>query len=238
MAAFRSTEELLAWLVDFVSLRLGAHAILKGGMALRLLQSQRHTNDVDLVLVPFRSKREAEAMILGELRKVEGLAVESSMNSKALRLLVHHGGQSAQVEVSARETCPSEPASTSLLSAPYGMPPRFIRIMALPEAFSHKTAAWNERRLMRDIYDMYVFKSVHQVAMDLATLDGRLEQVKPNRGIRPAKSRSELVKALLGCAKNLDERGIAELRPLLPESELVGLAVRLKAALGRIAMEL
>lgn len=238
MAAFRSTEELLAWLVDFASLRLGSHAILKGGMALRLLQSQRYTNDVDLVLVPFRSKRDAEATILGELRKVEGLEVESSMNSKALRLLVRHGGQSAQVEVSARESCPSEPASTTLLSAPYGLPPRFIRIMALPEAFAQKTAAWNERRLMRDIYDMYVFKSILQVAMDFATLDERLEQAKPNRGVRPAKNRRELVEALLACASNLGEGDIAELRPLLPESELVGLAVRLKAALGRIATEL
>jgi predicted nucleotidyltransferase component of viral defense system len=39
MADFRSTEELLAWLVDFIAVRFGSQAILKGGMALRLLQS-------------------------------------------------------------------------------------------------------------------------------------------------------------------------------------------------------
>jgi predicted nucleotidyltransferase component of viral defense system len=238
MADFRSTEELLAWLVDFIAVRFGSQAILKGGMALRLLQSQRFTNDVDLVMVPFRSKRDAESLIVGELRKVEGLEVEGSMNSKALRLLVRYGGWSGQLEVSAKESCPSEIASTGLLSSAYGLPPRAIRIMALPEAFAHKMAAWNERRLLRDVYDLYLFKSVLQVSMDLETLDERLEQAKPNRGKHPARSRGELAEALLGCAKELDDRRMDELRALLPESELVGLAVRLQAALGRIASEL
>jgi len=44
--------------------------------------------------------------------------------------------------------------------------------------------------------------------------------------------------ALLGCANELDELSMDELRALLPEPELVGLAVRLRAALGRIASEL
>jgi hypothetical protein len=43
---------------------------------------------------------------------------------------------------------------------------------------------------------------------------------------------------MLGCANELDDRRLNELRPLLPEPELVGLAVRLRAALGRIASEL
>jgi hypothetical protein len=74
--------------------------------------------------------------------------------------------------------------------------------------------------------------------MDLETLDERLEKAKPNRGKHPARSRGELAEALLGCAKELDDRRMDELRALLPESELVGLAVRLQAALGRIASEL
>ena len=238
MADFRSTEELLAWLVDFIAVQFGTHAILKGGMALRLLQSQRYTNDVDLVMVPFRSKRDAEALLLGELRKVEGLEVEGSMNSKALRLLIRHKGQSAQLEVSAKESCPSEIASTGLLSSVHGLPPRAIRIMALPEAFAHKAAAWNERRLLRDVYDLYLFRSVLQVSMNLETLDKRLEQAKSNRGKHPARSREELAEALLACGKGLDEHRMDELRPLLPESELVGLEARLGAALGRIASEL
>ena len=51
------------------------------------------------------------------------------------------------------------------------------------------------------------------------------------------RSTEELL-ALLACAKELDDHRKEELRPLIPESELVGLEPRLRAALGRIASEL
>lgn len=36
-----------------------------------------------------------------------------------------------------------------------GQPSRIVRVMALDYALAHKLAAWNERRLLRDLYDGY-----------------------------------------------------------------------------------
>ena len=57
MEKFKSTEELLAWIIDFFATCFGNSAILKGGMSLRLLHSPRYTNDVDYVFIPFDSKK-------------------------------------------------------------------------------------------------------------------------------------------------------------------------------------
>ena len=57
MEKFENKEALLAWIVDFFSTSFGNSAILKGGMALRLMHSPRYTNDVDYIFIhlPIRS---------------------------------------------------------------------------------------------------------------------------------------------------------------------------------------
>ena len=47
MKNFRNTEELLAWIINFFAEEFGSAAIIRGGMALRLLNSPRYTNDID-----------------------------------------------------------------------------------------------------------------------------------------------------------------------------------------------
>ena len=96
MEKFENTEALLAWIVDFFAVNFGNSAILKGGMSLRLMHSPRYTNDVDYIFVPFGSKKNAKSLVEGALSHVEGLRFESTMNSKALRILVEYGGQQAQ----------------------------------------------------------------------------------------------------------------------------------------------
>ncbi len=57
MEMFENTEALLAWIVDFFATSFGNSAVLKGGMALRLMHSPRYTNDVDYIFIPFDSKK-------------------------------------------------------------------------------------------------------------------------------------------------------------------------------------
>jgi predicted nucleotidyltransferase component of viral defense system len=45
--------------------------------------------------------------------------------------------------------------SSSPIASLYGMPPKIVRIVNLPIAFAHKIAAWNERELLRDLFDIY-----------------------------------------------------------------------------------
>lgn len=93
MEKFDSTEALLAWIVDFFSINFGNSAILKGGMTLRLMHSPRYTNDVDYIFIPFDSKKDAKGIIEEALSKIDGLQYQTTMNSKALRILIAYGGR-------------------------------------------------------------------------------------------------------------------------------------------------
>jgi hypothetical protein len=53
----RVDERLFHVDIRFVE-KFGGHAALKGGIALRLLDSPRKTNDLDYVSVPYKSKKD------------------------------------------------------------------------------------------------------------------------------------------------------------------------------------
>lgn len=46
-------EGLMVWVMHRFARALGEQAVIKGGMALRLLDSPRSTNDIDYVFVPY-----------------------------------------------------------------------------------------------------------------------------------------------------------------------------------------
>ncbi|MCR5028023.1 MAG: nucleotidyl transferase AbiEii/AbiGii toxin family protein [Fibrobacter sp.] len=231
MAKFDSTEALLAWIIDFFAEKFGNSAILKGGMSLRLMHSPRYTNDVDYIFIPFDSKKDAKTLVEEALSEVEGLRFESSMNSKALRIIVEFGGQNAQIEINTDKECPSIPMSTSLLSAPYGHPARIVRIMEPGVSFAHKIAAWNERELMRDLYDVYQYETLFKATPRADILLSRLKKARSYKNVVAAKSINELVKKMKTCAENLTEGSFEELVPLLNAAELAGLSFRMRPAI-------
>lgn len=238
MEKLENTEALLAWIVDFFATNFGNSAILKGGMALRLMHSPRYTNDVDYIFIPFDSKKDAKEIIERALLKVDGLQFRSSMNSKALRVLLTYGGQSAQIEVNAEKDCPSIPMSSALLSTAHGRPARILRIMEPGVSFAHKIAAWNERELMRDLYDIYQYESLFKVKPRMDILQMRLKKARSYKGVVAARDMNELVNKLTQRAEMLNDGNLAELQPLLSEEELAGLAFRMRPAILNLCEEL
>lgn len=238
MEKLENTEALLAWIVDFFAMNFGNSAILKGGMALRLMHSPRYTNDVDYIFIPFDSKKDAKEIIERALLKVDGLQFRSSMNSKALRVLLTYGGQSAQIEVNAEKDCPSIPMSSALLSTAHGRPARILRIMEPGVSFAHKIAAWNERELMRDLYDIYQYESLFKVKPRMDILQMRLKKARSYKGVVAARDMNELVNKLTQRAEMLNDGNLAELQPLLSEEELAGLAFRMRPAILNLCEEL
>lgn len=231
MEKFENTEALLAWIVDFFSMNFGNSAILKGGMALRLMHSPRYTNDVDYIFIPFDSKKDAKGIIETALLKVDGLQFQSTMNSKALKILLTYGGQRAQVEVNVEKECPSIPMSSALLSTAHGRPTRILRIMEPGVSFAHKIAAWNERELMRDLYDIYQYESLFKVNPRMDILKMRLKKARAYKGVAAALEIGELLDKLTHVAERLNDTALAELRPLLSEENLAGLAFRMRPAI-------
>ena len=238
MEKFENTEALLAWIVDFFATNFGNSAILKGGMALRLMHSPRYTNDVDYIFIPFDSKKDAKEIIERALLKVDGLQFRSTMNSKALRILLTYGGQSAQIEVNVEKDCPSIPMSSALLSTAHGRPARILRIMEPGVSFAHKIAAWNERELMRDLYDIYQYESLFKVKPRMDVLQMRLKKARSYKGVAAAREMDELVNKLTQRAEMLNDENLAELQPLLSEEELAGLAFRMRPAILNLCEEL
>ncbi|WP_405328375.1 nucleotidyl transferase AbiEii/AbiGii toxin family protein [Fibrobacter sp.] len=231
MENFKSTEALLSWIVDFFAQKFGNSAILKGGMSLRLMHSPRYTNDVDYIFIPFDSKKDAKTLVEEALSLVEGLKYNTTMNSKALRIIVDYAGQQAQIEINVEMECPSIPMSSSLLSTPYGYPARIIRVMEPGVAFAHKIAAWNERELMRDLYDVYQYESLFRTAPNMEILYKRLKSARSYKNVVAAKNIGALVEKMRKCAENLTESSFSELVPLLDAVELAGLSFRMRPSI-------
>jgi predicted nucleotidyltransferase component of viral defense system len=231
MNNFRSTEELLAWVINFFADEFGSSAVISGGMALRLLNSPRYTNDIDYVFVPFKSKNEIKPLLEKKLSGVKGLEFGTSLNSKVMVVNIDYLTQSCQIEISAKNECESLAMSSSAVAAPYGMPSKIVRIAELSAAFAHKIAAWNERELLRDLFDMYQYRAMLKVEPNLEILRKRVAKPRIYPNVNHAKDMAGLKEKLLAAASNLNERNVRELKPLLPEAELAGLHLRLAAAL-------
>jgi predicted nucleotidyltransferase component of viral defense system len=231
MKNFRSTEELLAWVINFFADEFGNGAVIRGGMALRLLSSPRYTNDIDYVFVPFKSKNEIKPLLEKKLSGVKGLEFGTSLNSKVMVVSINYLAQSCRIEISAESECESLAMSSSAVAAPYGMPSKIVRIAELSAEFAHKIAAWNERELLRDLFDMYQYRATLRVEPNPEILRKRLAKPRRYPNANPAKNMAGLIEKLLAAASNLNERNIRELKPLLPETELAGLHLRIAAAL-------
>lgn len=236
---FESLEGFLVWIVGFFGASFQHHAVLKGGMVLRLLDSPRSTNDADFVFVPYASRKEILDDVRRALGKVEGLEWSDRIDSRAWRILLKYGPWQAQVEITVAASCPSMPLSTAPLARQHGQSGSIVRVMDLPVALSHKLAAWNERRLWRDVHDLWFLHSLRGIDLDIPTLRNRLEHVVPRRGKPRSMTFPELSSELRGAADGVDATEITEeLGDTIPASDLAGIEQRLAMTLSRLAMRL
>lgn len=91
------------------------HAILKGGIALRLFDCPRSTTDIDYVFVPFRTKKDARGRIEGILGEIEGAEVAVAVHSKMLRASVRVDSVAIQIEVSSELRAAADSLTESAL---------------------------------------------------------------------------------------------------------------------------
>jgi len=231
-------DGLFVWVMHRFAEVFEDHAVIKGGIALRLLDCPRSTTDIDYVFVPYRSKRSLQARIEKVLGEIPDGKVSVTIHSRMLRATLRVDSAAIQVEASVDTECPATPVPTAGLAEREGQPSRIVRIMALDHALAGKLAAWNERRLLRDLYDCYYLASRLRQTPDLAVLDGRLRRIEsklPRLARRTTMSRAEFAAELRRAAEELTEDALRdELAPILPAEELLGLVPRLRSALVRL----
>jgi predicted nucleotidyltransferase component of viral defense system len=232
-------EKLLARVLDLFAQRFDRHAVLRGGMVLRVLGSPRFTNDLDYVFVPYKSKKDIVRDVLECLKSIEGAHVVHSLNSKCLRVVLTVDNTSIQIESTVAMNVLTDTTSTRLFSKQFDLPPRMIHIQNMNVALSNKLAAWNERRLIRDLYDTWFLLQM-SILPDPNTLTDRL--LKPayspllkQKDYFPGNTCPEFFDFLRSNVAQLNDKRISdELSDYLTPDEIAGLLLQFQAAFAKL----
>jgi len=234
MASQQEIEELLSQIINLFADEFGKRAILRGGMVLRLLDSPRFTNDLDYVFVPYKSKNDITKAVLVALGKLEGVTVAHSLNSKCLRCVVKKNDITVQIEAKVDKSCKVEVVSTAALSKLYNQTPRVINVMAYDVALANKLAAWYERRLVRDLFDVYLFLSMG-ISPDKRVLSQRLKKPIFSRRVKTSRKPSDVdtfIRFLKEEVSDLSAQDVShELSAIFPRIELPGLELKIRKAI-------
>lgn len=239
MIEIKSDEGLMLWIIHRLNELYPEKAILKGGMVLKLLNCPRYTNDLDYVFVPFRSKKEILPLITKVLNELEGAQWSYNMHSTSLRIKVAYQGYQTQIEANVDKECKSEVLSTDTLATGNNQAPHIIRVMSYTVMMAHKMAAWNERRLIRDLYDIYFIFNYLNVLPDIKTLNERLSKIvyQDKRLKKEIKKMStvDYLKKLQTHVSTLEQKDInAELNNSLSKEERAGLHMNIRAGINRL----
>ena len=227
----------MVWIINQLADKFGSHAVLKGGMELRLVDCPRFTNDLDYTFIPFASKKEIKDRILEALRENPELDVSYAVNSKCIRYLVAQGNIKVQVEVNVALECESQEMSTSMLAKSKNQQGRMIRVMDFGTALAHKLAAWNERGLVRDLYDAYYLCVILRAKPNMKVLKQRLARVESRkRGAKPiTMSIDDFIEKLESIARDLtDDMVKNELRDYMRREELPGLDRKIVGGISKV----
>jgi len=176
-------QQLLARVVDLFAEKFGKEAILRGGMVLKILGSARYTNDLDYVFVPYKSKNDVVEPILAVLREIPNANIQHSLNSKCLRIVLGVDDISVQIEVKVAKEMKTDAATTKLFSPQFEFPKRVIPVVDHSVSMANKLAAWNERRLVRDLYDLWFFMQMN-IKPDRDVLLRRLRKPQYSRVVK------------------------------------------------------
>ena len=228
-----TVEALMIFLINTFSEKFPQSAILKGGMCLRLLDCPRLTNDIDYVFIPYSSKKDILKKVLAALDEIEGLTYEYSMNSKCLRIRIKYGELKTQIEANVAKECSATSVSTVGLARQFGLLGRIVQVTSYNIAMANKLAAWNERLLIRDLYDLYFYYAMVQAMPDINTLEKRLQNVASTpRNKNPKQMTLEqLVFKLRDKLVSLSPEDILELADYLPNAERQGLETKIRVQL-------
>ncbi len=232
-------QALIARVLDLFAQRFAKRAVLRGGMVLRILGSSRFTNDLDYVFVPYKSKKDIVPEVVECLKRIEGAKISHSLNSKCMRVVLTVDGATIQIEAKVAMTARTSMASTRAFSREFNLPPRMVCIAEHSVALANKLAAWNERRLIRDIYDIWFFLQMG-IMPDQATLESRLRKPEYSRLVNKKDRFSgftvgEFYDFIRRQVANMTDDEIGEsMADYLPPDEIGGLAMQFRAALVKL----
>jgi len=233
MPDITTAEGLMIFLINTFSEKFPQSAILKGGMCLRLLDCPRLTNDIDYVFIPYSSKKDILKSVLAALDEIVGLTYEYNMNSKCLRIRVQYGDLTTQIEASVADECSATSVSTVGLARQFGLLGRIVQVTSYDVAMANKLAAWNERFLVRDLYDLYFYYAMIRAMPNVKVLEKRLQNVASTPRNKNPKQMTlvQLVSKLRDRLVSLSPEDMLELADYLPGDEIQSLEIKMRSQL-------
>lgn len=243
-----SQDAFMNWVIHFLAQKFPDHAILKGGMVLKLIGCARSTNDIDYVFVPYKSKKDVLPLIQGEFSRFPQVKLNYRFHSTNLRIILElqnkNGTFKSQLEVSVEMGVPTEPISSGDYAIHFNNSPQIIQVMRFDVAMAHKLAAWNERELWRDLYDAYFMYDTLQVLPHRETLTKRLQKINYTRRVKgknhPTKlSLKQFCTKLKNDLRVMTQKSLEdELEPLFEKKFLLGIDKKIKTKLTMLVEEL
>lgn len=237
-------QALLAKILDVFAEQFDKKAVLRGGMVLRILGSPRYTNDLDYVFLPYKSKNDIVNEVVACLQTIENANVRHTLNSKCLRIILGVGEVTVRIEATVAMSVETSTATTHLFSPQFQLPKRIIHVVDHSISMANKLAAWNERRLARDLYDISFFIRMN-IKPNLKVLKKRLKKPMYSRLVKKVDyfdSDSDNIEAFYDfvrqkCSELSDQSISNELADYLAPDELIGLSSKIRAALAILSVE-
>jgi len=232
-------EALLLRVMDLFARKFDRKAVLRGGMGLRILGCERLTNDLDYVFVPFKSKKDIVEDVLSALKEIEGAKIEYSLNSKCLRVALKVDGTSIQIEAKVAMDVAVQIISNKELALKFNLQPRLIPVVDYSVAFANKMAAWNERRLIRDVYDIWFYLTMG-LKPDIRTLRERLKKPVYSKLVRKedyfkGSEVEEFFDFLRMNIRDISDKDIENsLGDYLKKDDIAGLSMKFRAELSKL----
>lgn len=231
-------DSLFLWILHRMSEEFAEHAILKGGMALNLVDCPRSTNDLDYVLVPYKSKKDIVNGINKILSEIPNSKIDTTLNSKTFRALISCEDICVQIEANVSMKCKSIPISTNSLARKNNQLGKIIRVMSFDVALANKLAAWNERRLLRDLYDVYFMTQMLGEKPNMDILLDRLSHIEsriPKLKLKKKMSLIEFIDELKNERNSITMKRVEEeLSVLFDKNIIQGLDIKIRSAINYI----
>ena len=130
-------------------------------------------------------------------------------------------------------------ASNRLLSEKYDLPPHLLNVLDNSTSLSFKLAAWNERRLVRDIYDICFFIKIG-ISINREALLKRLKKTEYSKKVTKeddfkGNSIADFLEFLQEKVNALSAKMIEEeLGGVLSMQSLVGIDIEFRSFISRL----
>lgn len=234
-------ERAMLRVIHRIADHFGPEAVVKGGMSLRLYGFSRATQDIDFAFQPHRRKREFSDELVEVVNELMDVPATVASDSKKIRIQGRLEGIEVIVEASPHAAFEPEALTTAAMARGLHLRPQVVSVMPKGLAFAHKLGAWLDRRLIRDLYDCFVYAVYLKAVPDRDTLLKRITHPAYAHGVSPKPALQSISGFGAFLRREVDKLDPATLESsltgLVGEQELPGLGLQMVAGLRRLRLE-